>query len=126
MAAADDGQRMAGSHTLQGGVASTDLNSLAIKQEPCRRSRRRKWLPKVDGAAADLRDQAMAGREIGAIAFERDFSDLSHFTRRFKQRFGCRPRDGREMKLVARELLVATQLPRCPLVVPAKAVTHTA
>jgi hypothetical protein len=66
MAAADDGQRMAGSHTLQGGVASTDLNSFATKQGLCRRSRRRKQLPKVDGAAADLRDQAMAGREIGA------------------------------------------------------------
>jgi AraC family transcriptional activator of tynA and feaB len=50
----------------------------------------------ADGAAAaDLRDQAMAGREIGSIAFERDFSDLSHFTRRFEQRFGCRPRDWR-------------------------------
>ncbi|MCP3474152.1 helix-turn-helix domain-containing protein [Bradyrhizobium sp. CCGUVB1N3] len=50
---------------------------------------------RLDGAAADLRDQAMVGREIGAIAFDWGFSDLSHFTRRFKQRFDCRPRDWR-------------------------------
>ncbi|WP_448029169.1 helix-turn-helix domain-containing protein [Bradyrhizobium liaoningense] len=50
---------------------------------------------RLDGAARDLRDPAMADRAIGAIAFDWGFSDLSHFTRRFKQRFGCRPRDWR-------------------------------
>ncbi|SFN49783.1 AraC-type DNA-binding protein [Bradyrhizobium sp. Rc3b] len=50
---------------------------------------------RLDGAARDLRDAAMADRAIGAIAFDWGFSDLSHFTRRFKQRFGCRPRDWR-------------------------------
>ncbi|WP_407116388.1 helix-turn-helix domain-containing protein [Bradyrhizobium sp. LMG 9283] len=50
---------------------------------------------RLDGAAKDLRDAAMADRAIGAIAFDWGFSDLSHFTRRFKQRFGCRPRDWR-------------------------------
>jgi AraC family transcriptional activator of tynA and feaB len=47
------------------------------------------------GAAADLKDPALGGRGIGAIAFDWGFSDLSHFTRRFKQHFGCRPRDWR-------------------------------
>lgn len=50
---------------------------------------------RLDGAARDLRDHAMADHAIGAIAFDWGFSDLSHFTRRFKQRFGCRPRDWR-------------------------------
>ncbi|WP_036026346.1 helix-turn-helix domain-containing protein, partial [Bradyrhizobium yuanmingense] len=50
---------------------------------------------RLDGAARDLRTPAMAERAIGAIAFDWGFSDLSHFTRRFKQRFGCRPRDWR-------------------------------
>ncbi|MCA1499367.1 helix-turn-helix domain-containing protein [Bradyrhizobium sp. NBAIM14] len=50
---------------------------------------------RLDGAARDLRNPAMAERAIGAIAFDWGFSDLSHFTRRFKQRFGCRPRDWR-------------------------------
>ena len=50
---------------------------------------------RLDGAARDLGNPAMAARAIGAIAFDWGFSDLSHFTRRFKQRFGCRPRDWR-------------------------------
>lgn len=50
---------------------------------------------RLDGIARDLGDSAMAGRAIGTIAFDWGFSDLSHFTRRFKQRFGCRPRDWR-------------------------------
>lgn len=50
---------------------------------------------RLDGAARDIGDPAMADRAIGAIAFDWGFSDLSHFTRRFKQRFGCRPRDWR-------------------------------
>ena len=50
---------------------------------------------RLDGAARDLGDPEMADRAIGAIAFDWGFSDLSHFTRRFKQRFGCRPRDWR-------------------------------
>lgn len=53
---------------------------------------------RLDGAARDLRDPAMVDRAIGAIAFDWGFSDLSHFTRRFKQRFGCRPRDWRPAK----------------------------
>ncbi|KRP96158.1 AraC family transcriptional regulator [Bradyrhizobium yuanmingense] len=50
---------------------------------------------RLDGAARDLRNPTMAEHAIGAIAFDWGFSDLSHFTRRFKQRFGCRPRDWR-------------------------------
>ncbi|MCA1383077.1 helix-turn-helix domain-containing protein [Bradyrhizobium sp. BRP23] len=50
---------------------------------------------RLDGAARDIRTPTMAEHAIGAIAFDWGFSDLSHFTRRFKQRFGCRPRDWR-------------------------------
>jgi AraC family transcriptional activator of tynA and feaB len=50
---------------------------------------------RLDGAAADLKDPALVDREIGSVAFDWGFSDLSHFTKRFKQRFGCRPRDWR-------------------------------
>ncbi|MGJ4947015.1 helix-turn-helix domain-containing protein [Bradyrhizobium sp. HKCCYLS20291] len=50
---------------------------------------------RLDGVARDLRDPARAGHDIGRIAFDWGFSDLSHFTRRFKQRFGTRPRDWR-------------------------------
>jgi len=50
---------------------------------------------RLDGAARDLKDPAIAGRTIGDIAFDWGFSDLSHFTRRFRHRFGCTPRDWR-------------------------------
>ena len=50
---------------------------------------------RLDGAARDLKDPATAGRAIGDIAFDWGFSDLSHFTRRFRHRFGCTPRDWR-------------------------------
>ncbi|WP_159005752.1 helix-turn-helix domain-containing protein [Bradyrhizobium sp. S69] len=50
---------------------------------------------RLDGAAADLTRPALAGRTAGAIAFDWGFSDLSHFTRRFKQRFGCTPGEWR-------------------------------
>lgn len=50
---------------------------------------------RLDGAARDLKNPAIAGRAIGDIAFDWGFSDLSHFTRRFRHRFGCTPRDWR-------------------------------
>ncbi|MGJ5178994.1 helix-turn-helix domain-containing protein [Bradyrhizobium oligotrophicum] len=50
---------------------------------------------RLDGIARDLRDPGCAGSDIGRIAFDWGFSDLSHFSRRFKQRFGMRPRDWR-------------------------------
>lgn len=50
---------------------------------------------RLDAAAADLRNPEMAGQDIGTIAFDWGFSDLSHFTRRFKRKFGCPPRDWR-------------------------------
>ena len=50
---------------------------------------------RLEGVARDLRDPAMAVRAIGDMAFDWGFADLSHFARRFKQRFGCTPRDWR-------------------------------
>ncbi|MGY8635306.1 helix-turn-helix domain-containing protein [Bradyrhizobium sp. 14AA] len=50
---------------------------------------------RLEGVARDLRDPAMAGRAIGDLAFDWGFADLSHFARRFKQRFGATPRDWR-------------------------------
>ena len=38
-----------------------------------------------------LEDPAQTHRSIGDIAFSWGFSDLSHFTRRFKAEFGCSP-----------------------------------
>lgn len=53
---------------------------------------------RLEGAARDLRDAAKAATNIGSIAFDWGFSDLSHFTRRFRQRFGCTPGDWRRSR----------------------------
>ncbi len=53
---------------------------------------------RLDGAAADLRDAAKAGQPVGAIAFDWGFVDVSHFARRFRQRFDCSPSEWRASK----------------------------
>ncbi|WP_225141747.1 helix-turn-helix domain-containing protein [Bradyrhizobium sp. NBAIM14] len=53
---------------------------------------------RLDGAAADLRKVDPLNQNVGNIAFDWGFVDLSHFSRRFKQRFGMRPRDWRNQK----------------------------
>jgi AraC-like DNA-binding protein len=42
-----------------------------------------------------LRDSGLAARTISDIAFEAGFSDLSHFNRSFRRRFGESPSDVR-------------------------------
>ena len=40
-----------------------------------------------------LMDPAHSTRTVGDIAYSYGFSDLSHFARRFKEQFGCTPRE---------------------------------
>jgi AraC-like DNA-binding protein len=55
---------------------------------------------RLDGAAAMLRDPGSVHRKIGEIASGAGFSDISHFNRSFRRRFGdtparaCRPASG--------------------------------
>ena len=53
---------------------------------------------RLGGAASDLRNPAMAGQTVGSIAFDWGFADLSHFTRRFRQRFQCTPGEWRHRR----------------------------
>lgn len=46
-----------------------------------------------------LSDPASAGRSIGLIAFDAGFSDLSHFNRAFRHRFGATPSEIRSQHL---------------------------
>jgi len=50
---------------------------------------------RLDIAISRLRDPNNIDKTIAAIAFGSGFSDLSHFNRRFKERFGCTPSDCR-------------------------------
>jgi class 3 adenylate cyclase len=51
---------------------------------------------------SDLTDPAMRGRPVGEIAFAAGFNDLSHFSRAYRARYGCAPRDARLAAVAAR------------------------
>jgi AraC family transcriptional regulator, positive regulator of tynA and feaB len=53
------------------------------------------WSERLERCRRDLGSPALRGRPIGAIAYSWGFSDLCHFSRTFKQRFGMTPREWR-------------------------------
>ncbi len=53
------------------------------------------WHRRLERIAADLRDPALAPHTISTIALRQGFSDLSHFSRAFRRRYGKAPRDYR-------------------------------
>jgi AraC-like DNA-binding protein len=44
----------------------------------------------------------MRRRPFGEIAFAAGFNDLSHFSRAYRARYGCAPRDARRAALATR------------------------
>ncbi|MDB5552325.1 MAG: hypothetical protein JWL86_2309 [Rhizobium sp.] len=57
---------------------------------------------RLDLAIEELRRDDMAGTSISAIAYDCGFSDLSHFNRCFRRRFGLTPSDVRAAALLRR------------------------
>lgn len=53
------------------------------------------WSQRLDGAYKDLKNPSMAGRSISEVAFSWGFNDAAHFSRSFRARFGCPPREVR-------------------------------
>ncbi len=53
------------------------------------------WLRRLEQAASDLRDASCASNTVTQIAFAAGFEDAAHFTRAFKRRYQCTPRDWR-------------------------------
>jgi AraC-like DNA-binding protein len=51
------------------------------------------WAQRLDAARRDLADPAQRGRSVSAVAFAWGFNDAAHFSRAFRARFGCAPRD---------------------------------
>jgi len=51
------------------------------------------WNQRLDGAKRDICDPALANRTITEIAFGWGFNDAAHFSRVFRQRFSCSPRE---------------------------------
>jgi AraC-like DNA-binding protein len=58
---------------------------------------------RLENAAALLRDPRWAARRIGDVALEAGFTDLSHFSRSFRRRYGVTPSDVREAAVRDRE-----------------------
>jgi AraC-like DNA-binding protein len=53
------------------------------------------WAQRLDGVRGDLGDPALHRRTLTDIAFSWGFVDSSHFSRAFRARFGCSPREFR-------------------------------
>ncbi|MCW5656504.1 MAG: helix-turn-helix domain-containing protein [Burkholderiaceae bacterium] len=53
------------------------------------------WSQRLDAARRALCDPACAARTVSEIAFSCGFNDAAHFSRAFRARFGCSPRDVR-------------------------------
>jgi AraC-like DNA-binding protein len=60
------------------------------------------WDRRLTRCHQDVTDPAMRGRPVGEIAFAAGFNDLSHFSRAYRARYGCAPRDARLAAVAAR------------------------
>ncbi|WP_321938065.1 MULTISPECIES: helix-turn-helix domain-containing protein [unclassified Paraburkholderia] len=60
------------------------------------------WTQRLDAAYRDICDPSLAGRSISEIAFSWGFNDPAHFSRAFRARFGCTPRELRPHPVAGR------------------------
>jgi AraC-like DNA-binding protein len=60
------------------------------------------WDRRLTRCQRDVTDPAMRGRPVGELAFAAGFNDLSHFSRAYRARYGCTPRDARRAVAAAR------------------------
>ena len=56
------------------------------------------WEQRLQACSRDLLDPRLAGRPVADIAYGRGFSDAAHFSRAFRERFGCTPREWRRQQ----------------------------
>ena len=56
------------------------------------------WLRRLEACSRDLLDPGLAAKSIGEIGYQRGFSDAAHFSRAFREHFGCSPRDWRQRR----------------------------
>jgi AraC family transcriptional regulator, positive regulator of tynA and feaB len=78
------------------GISARYANSLLAEEDTS--LERYIMLRRLQHCHKALVDPAQARRTVGDIAYSHGFSDLSHFTRRFKAQFGCLPRECRPPK----------------------------
>jgi AraC family transcriptional regulator, positive regulator of tynA and feaB len=56
------------------------------------------WKRRLENCRNDMLDPLFVGQRVSDIAFRWGFNDFSHFSRAFKQQFGCSPREFRHVQ----------------------------
>jgi AraC-like DNA-binding protein len=54
------------------------------------------WSRRLEACSRDLLDPRRGKAPVAQIAFDRGFNDAAHFSRAFRERFGCSPREWRQ------------------------------
>lgn len=57
------------------------------------------WERRLEACSRDLLEPRLAGKPVGEIAYGRGFNDAAHFSRAFRERFGCSPRQWRQQRM---------------------------
>jgi AraC-like DNA-binding protein len=57
------------------------------------------WERRLEACSRDLLEPRLAGRPVAEIAYGRGFNDAAHFSRAFRERFGCSPREWRQQRV---------------------------
>ena len=55
------------------------------------------WKRRLENCRTELQNPLYAGHRLSNIAFRWGFNDAAHFSRAFKQQFGCSPREFRQL-----------------------------
>jgi len=85
-----------GSLAAELGVSESQIHRL-FKSEPMTASRYI-WERRLEACSRDLLEPRLAGRPLAEIAYSRGFNDAAHFSRAFRDRFGCSPREWRQQR----------------------------
>jgi AraC-like DNA-binding protein len=59
------------------------------------------WNRRLEACSRDLLDPRLRGSSISQIAYGRGFNDAANFSRAFRERFGCSPREWRHQRGVS-------------------------
>ncbi len=77
-------------------VSGTGLSSRYINdlfKDEATSLMRHVWMRRLEHCRKDMLDPVHCGHRISEIAFRWGFNDLSHFSRAFRQMYGCSPRE---------------------------------
>ncbi|MFA6162492.1 MAG: helix-turn-helix domain-containing protein [Methylobacter sp.] len=85
-----------GSITCHAGLSARYINSLF--EDEGTSLMRYVWKRRLENCRKDMQNPVYAGHRLGDIAFRWGFNDAAHFSRAFKQQFGCSPREFRGTK----------------------------